>query len=141
MEKSCGAVLYKIIGGKPHYVLVLGSVYGFPKGHVEKNETEEETALREVWEETGIRARLFTDFRREIQYPSPVRGRGRKTVVFFLAECGDEEEPRASHEIKSIVVKPFPEAVRLLRHSNLRRVLREADEYVLNNLNSKGEET
>ncbi len=134
MEKSCGAVLYKMIDDTPYYVLVLGSVYGFPKGHVEKGETEEQTALREIKEETGVSASLDTSFRREIEYASPVR-RGRKRVVFFLAECSGEETPRASHEIRSVAMKPFPEALKLLRHSNLRRVLREANEYI-----SKGAE-
>lgn len=129
MEKSCGAVLYKMVDDTPYYVLVLGSVYGFPKGHVEYGETEEETALREIKEETGVSARLITDFRREIEYASPVR-RGRKKVVFFLAECMGDELPRPRHEIRTVVMKPFGEAVRLLRHVNLKRVLEDADDYI-----------
>ena len=138
MEKSCGAVLYKMIDGKPHYVLVFGSVYGFPKGHVEWGETEDETAFREVWEETGIRSRLITDFRRVIEYPSPVKKLGKKTVVFFLAECPARAFPRASHEIKSIVVKPYEEALALLRHAALKQVLTEANEYILSHNFSGG---
>lgn len=134
MEKSCGAVLYKLVDGTPHYVLVFASVYGFPKGHVEKNETESETAAREVWEETGVRAKLCTDFRREINYPSPVRRNGKKTVVFFLAECPEKISPRPSHEIKTVVVKPFEEALPLLKHSALKNVLSEANEYILSHI-------
>lgn len=131
MEKSCGAVLYKMIDKTPYYVLVLGSVYGFPKGHMEKNETEEQTALREIREETGVQAKLDTSFRREIEYASPVR-RGRKRVVFFLAECEGEEMPHASHEIRNVVMKPYDEAITLLRHKNLKKVLTDANDFVLN---------
>ena len=45
----------------------------FPKGHVEKKETEEETALREIKEETGLKVALDTAFRKMVTYlPSPV---------------------------------------------------------------------
>ena len=51
-EKSCGAVIIK-----NNKVLVLQQVaghWGFPKGHVEKGETEVETAIREIKEETNL---------------------------------------------------------------------------------------
>ena len=131
MEKSCGAVLYKMVDGTPYFVLVFGSVYGFPKGHVEPGETEEQTAQREVWEETGVSVKINTDFRETIEYRSPVRKRGRKTVVFFIAEYREDQTPRPSHEIRSIVVKPYSEAMELLRHNALRRVLSEANKFIL----------
>lgn len=131
MEKSCGAVLYKMVDGTPYYVLVFGSVYGFPKGHVEKGETEAETAKREVWEETGVRVEINTGFRESIEYRSPVKSRGKKTVVFFLAQYDNDQEPHPSHEIKSLTVKPYSEALELLRHKALRRVLFEANKYIL----------
>ena len=54
-EKSCGAVVYTEIGGKRRYLLVDSireTNCGFPKGHMEDGETKEETALREIEEET-----------------------------------------------------------------------------------------
>ena len=140
MEKSCGAVLYTIENGTPYYVLVFGSVYGFPKGHVERGETERETAMREIREETGIGARLISGFRREIEYASPIRSRGRKRVVLFLAEYSGVE-PHASHEIKAIAVKPFDEALGLLKHRNLKTVLSEANEFIIKNRIKREEAT
>ena len=51
-EKSCGAVVYTKINDTIKYVLVqqLEGFWGFPKGHIEGNETEEENALREIYE-------------------------------------------------------------------------------------------
>lgn len=52
-EKSCGAVIYTNINDTVHYVLAqqLTGFEEFPKGHVEQNETEEQSALREIHEE------------------------------------------------------------------------------------------
>ncbi len=129
MERSCGAVLYKMVNGVPYYVLVLGSVYGFPKGHMEHGETEEETALREVEEETGVKPRIDTGFRRVIEYELPQRRGRRKSVTIFAADFEGEAKP--SHEIRSIAVKPYDEAVKLLKHEALRKVLSDAHEYIL----------
>ena len=45
-----------------------GGHWAFPKGHVEKKETEEDTALREIREETGLEVLLDTGFRRAVTY-------------------------------------------------------------------------
>ncbi|MDY0276469.1 MAG: NUDIX domain-containing protein [Acholeplasma sp.] len=57
-EYSCGSVVFRNIDGKTKYLVIKqkhGNHYGFPKGHVEENETKIETAMREVFEETGIK--------------------------------------------------------------------------------------
>lgn len=55
MIKKCGII---VCDASQRYLLVFGKKsgkWGFPKGHQEEGETEEETALRELKEETGIR--------------------------------------------------------------------------------------
>lgn len=55
MIKKCGIIYYDVKENK--YLLVYGKKsdkWGFPKGHQENEETEEETAIREFQEETGI---------------------------------------------------------------------------------------
>ena len=90
-EYSCGAVVFTRIGGVPHYLLVRAKdqrkgCHGFPKGHMEPGETEEQTALREIFEETGLRVQLLEGFRAVTEYPLPCPPDTRKRVVFFLAE-------------------------------------------------------
>lgn len=131
MEFSCGAVLYKLVNGVPYYVLVLGSVYGFPKGHMETGETERETAEREVCEETGLKVRVNTDFRREVTYYIANRSRKTKRVVFFLAEYDPRLTPKPCHEIRGIAVKRYEEAMELLPYAGLRGILEEAHKYIL----------
>jgi len=55
-QKRCGIILYHPVHNK--YLLVRGKYsqkWGFPKGHMEDGEAEEETAIREFEEETGLR--------------------------------------------------------------------------------------
>ena len=86
MEKSCGAVIWREQESLPH-VLVLqhqnGGHWAFPKGHVEGKETEEQTALREIMEETGLKVKLDPGFRRVVTF-SPKPG-VMKDVVYFAA--------------------------------------------------------
>ena len=70
-EKSCGAVVFtRRDDGEIRYVLVQqhSGRYCFPKGHVEAGETEHQTALREIWEETGLRPQILPGFRESESY-------------------------------------------------------------------------
>ena len=56
-EISAGSVIYRQFNQQIEYVIIHqinGNHFGFPKGHIEKNETLEETIIRECYEEVGI---------------------------------------------------------------------------------------
>ena len=134
-EKSCGTVLYTVIDNVIYYVLLKvknGGYCGFPKGHVEAGESEHETALRETWEETSIRAEIVGDFRREVNYTF---GRNRnKTVVYFLARYSDQTPAHnPGFEVRNHLVLPLEEACEALTFENTKTILREAEEYIRNN--------
>ena len=84
LHKSCGVLPWRECAGQKEYLIVMESFsrcWSLPKGHMEAGETEEETALRELQEETGLTATLDLGRRATIEYPiSPM---GRKQVVFF----------------------------------------------------------
>lgn len=86
-RKSCGVIPYRMHGNKREYLMVFqrfSQCWSLPKGHMEAGETEPETALRELFEETGLTAVLDTGKSAVIEYPlSPM---GRKQVVFFPGE-------------------------------------------------------
>ena len=82
-EKSCGAIVFRKFHGNIELLLIKhanGGHWSFPKGHVEEGETEVETALREVHEETGLTIQLEEGFRQSVEYyPRPnIRKQGLK---------------------------------------------------------------
>ena len=134
-EYSCGAVVFTRIGGVPHYLLVRAKdqregCHGFPKGHMEPGETEEQTALREILEETGLRVQLLEGFRAVTEYPLPCPPDTRKRVVFFLAEYEDQPVRILESELLSYTLAPWPRALELTEHEDNRRILREAHEFL-----------
>lgn len=95
-HKSCGVLPYRIVDGQREYLIVFeqfSQCWSLPKGHMEAGETEAETALRELWEETGLTAQLDVSRSATIEYPiSPI---ARKQVVFFLGQVSGEPRTRA----------------------------------------------
>lgn len=134
-EKSCGTVLFTVKDGVVHYLLIKSknmsgrSTVGFPKGHVEEGESETETALRETWEETSIRAKIVHGFRRETEYR--IHGGRLKRVVYFTASY-DGEEPSRNGEFESFeyLSLPFEEAHAALSFSNMKKILIAADRFI-----------
>lgn len=85
MERSCGVLPYRVVDGRREFLLVFESYsqcWSLPKGHMEPGETEEQTALRELFEETGLTAQL--DLSRSAMIEYPISQVARKQVVFYL---------------------------------------------------------
>lgn len=130
-ERSCGGVLFTVKDDTPYYVLVEENYYGFPKGHMEFGETERKTALREIREETGVNAAIIGDFRKVDHYVLRHKPDTEKTVVYFLAYYEDQEIVYQKNELNGAVLVPFSEAMKLVTHIRLRRVLKEANRAAL----------
>ena len=131
-EKSCGAVVFRNAaledGTVQKHVLMIkhsqASNHSFPKGHVEKGETEHETAIREVFEETAVRIEIKSRFRHPVYYrPRPGV---KKEVVYFLAQTEQIETAPAKGEVVLVEWVPVERASGLLAHENDRRVLAHA---------------
>ncbi len=127
MEISCGAVLYRRQRGRITYVLVLGAGWGFPKGHMEAGETEHETALREIKEETGVDAYFVGSFRGVEEYQLRRPPYHKKRVTYFLAACPPNQVPRASSEIRRLICLPYDDAMKCLKFEGQRRILTDAN--------------
>ena len=134
-EYSCGAVVFQRINGEPHYVLVRAKdqpegCHGFPKGHMEAGETEEQTALREIYEEVGLRVRLLPGFRAVTEYALPYPPDTRKRVVFFLAEYEGQQTTVQESELAAVTIAPWPQALELTEFADSKRILTEAHEFL-----------
>lgn len=96
-EKSCGVLPYRIENGQQVFLLVFetfSQCWSLPKGHMEAGETDTQTALRELAEETGLTAKLDTSRSAVIEYP--ISKVARKQVVFFLGEVQGSPTVRGS---------------------------------------------
>ena len=139
-ERSCGAVVFTREKGDLRYVIVSnmsGRHHCFPKGHVEQGETERETAVREIMEETSLTVDFIEGFREEETYPLR-GGEVSKTVVYFLAEYKGQTPKARENEIGALTVAPLAEALSLLEFESSRSILRKADAFIKKRLN-KGE--
>lgn len=132
MEKSCGAVVVRRRQGKV-YTLMIRQNQGhwcFPKGHVEGEENEFETAEREVLEETGLKVRFIDGFRESVVY-SP-RDNVMKEAVYFLAEpCGGKEK-KQDEEISEMHWADILEALALITYDNDAVLFRKAMRFLKN---------
>ncbi|HLD05659.1 MAG TPA: bis(5'-nucleosyl)-tetraphosphatase [Candidatus Nanoarchaeia archaeon] len=138
-EKSCGAIVFTHKNDPIQFLIIQhrkdkGGHWDFPKGHVEKGETEEETALREVLEETGLPVDLINGFREEIRYHPAADIL--KNVVFFLARASSENVMCSPNEIKTYKWLPYEEALKQFTFDNSRDLLKKANEFLDNRKSS-----
>lgn len=106
-EKCCGGVI--VNGGLVLMVHQDNGVFAFPKGHVEGDETEIETAKREILEETGVAAELDESRRFEFGYHIE-DGDIDKTVVLFVGKpSGSTDLVAQEGEISEVLWVPVDE--------------------------------
>ncbi|MGI0080049.1 MAG: bis(5'-nucleosyl)-tetraphosphatase [Nitrososphaerales archaeon] len=134
-ELSSGAVVFHQDpkkGGLRYLVLNYpAGHWDFPKGAVERGETEQEAARREILEETGIKVDKFiSNFRKKIEYHyRRSDGLSHKQVVFFLARA-ERDDVKISFEHSGFEWLTYEQSARRLTFENARNVLREANEFL-----------
>ncbi len=128
-EKSCGAVVFTEKDGRRLYLIELMQKghRSICKGHVEEDESERQTAEREIREETGLEVLFIDGFRETIEY-SPYDG-CMKTVVFFLAEALSTDVTVQEEEVREVSWLPFEEALAALTFESDKETLRKADRF------------
>lgn len=134
IEKSCGAVVFTKNAEGIKYVIIESKegYYGFPKGHVEDNETELETARREVLEETGLQVEFLENFRIEDSHPFQRNEETRmKYIVYFLAEFSNQFLRAQESELNSIHLMDYETAMSSFQFESSKRILREAHNFLL----------
>ena len=123
-EKSCGAIVYRKNRSQIELLLIKtrsGGHWSFPKGHVEGQETEIQTALREVKEETGLDINIQKGFRQMVEYyPKP---NIRKQVVYFLGEAKTTQFKRQEEEISRIIWTEIHKAYHMVTFKNDRDLI------------------
>ncbi|MFT4310709.1 MAG: bis(5'-nucleosyl)-tetraphosphatase [Candidatus Woesearchaeota archaeon] len=126
---SCGAVLFRIQNAHVEYLLIKqrSQRWAFPKGHIEDGETHQQTALREIFEETGYQSLLIEEFKEEILYESV-----NKLVYFFLAQSlGKQIKKPNPQEILDVQWYSFEQAAQTLGHPHQIELLQKAHNYII----------
>ena len=127
-EKSCGTVVF-LKNGEAKYLLLHYEAghWDFVKGNVEPNETEQETVIRELREETGITdAKFIENFKEKIDYFYRRQGTTiHKEVIFFLMET-HTETVKISYEHVGYIWLNYQQAMEKLTFKNARDVLKKA---------------
>ena len=119
---SSGGVLYRPAQEKRYQVALVGrsaqGTWGLPKGTPSEGESLEQTALREVAEETGIEPRLVAPLG-SIQYYFVARNtRFHKIVHFYLMEAVGGDVSQHDHEYDLVEWFDLDEAVERLSYPN-----------------------
>ena len=127
-EKSCGAVIFLKNSEAKYLLLHYGAGHwDFVKGNVEPNESEKDTVIRELHEETGIvDPRFVDDFREKIEYFYRRHGSTiHKEVIFFLIET-HTEKVKLSYEHVGYIWLDYQHAMEKLTFKNAKNVLEKA---------------
>jgi 8-oxo-dGTP pyrophosphatase MutT (NUDIX family) len=134
-EFSAGGVLVHVVDDRPVLAAIRPEgkpegLWALPKGRIGKGEKSEETAVREVEEETGVRGTLVRKLG-DVRYVYTWKGeRIFKVVSFFLLRYEDGKLGQLSaeyaHEVADVQWLPLDDAPRLLAYAGERDMAREA---------------
>lgn len=140
LEKSAGAVIFRQKNKKNYFLLLRypssvrrpNPYWDFPKGHIEKKEKPEDTARREIKEETGIEdIEFIPGFKESIKYFFKFKEKTIfKTVVFYLAQT-KEKKVKISWEHVDFKWLPYREALRQLTFKNAKDILKKVNDFLI----------
>lgn len=130
--KSCGFVVYKRINNENFYLIIqsLNGDIGFPKGHMEEDETELQTAIRELKEETGVEVEIISGFRCQIEYPLPRVPDAIKQSVYFLGKCTSDNILCQEAEVSEAKFLPYEDAIEILTFDAAKNILKNAEIFI-----------
>ena len=121
-EKACGCIIIK--DEKVLLIRQMSGAWGFPKGHVEHDETEVETAQREVKEETNIDVEIDETKRYTMQYLTD-KGIGKEVVIFLAKPLTNNLIPQ-ENEIIEAEWMSYSDAIATVTYDNTRELLLQA---------------
>ena len=132
-QVSSGGVIFRKNDASVEIALVAvkdGKVWCLPKGIIDKGEEPDETAIREVSEETGLKGRVIEKLG-EINYWYYLKeenAKCRKTVHFFLLEYETGDISKHDWEVDKAAWFQIDDALKIASHKNERDIIEKARE-------------
>ena len=120
-EKSCGTII--IENNKVLLIQQTDNAWGFPKGHVENNEKEQETAIRETKEETNLDVEIISNKKYITNYK--INNEIDKEVIFFLAKKTSDKIKKQDEQIKNIKWVDLNQAFDIITYENTKDIYKE----------------
>ena len=136
-EFSAGGVVYK---KQNDQMMILVSQHSghhgwvFPKGLIGdsiKNEKKEETAIREVEEETGVLAHIIKPLTPVTYWYVWEKEKRKKTVYYFLMEYISEDSSKKDEEMEQVEWLPIKEVEKRLTYKSDKDVWKEARKFIV----------
>lgn len=130
---SAGIITYIIKNNTIFYLLLhyTAGHWEFPKGTMEPGETKQETAQRELYEETGLTASIDDNFEESIQYFFVTHDAQKvlKTVYFFTGKA-NTDVVTLSHEHIDFLWLPYEKALTQLTYDRSKPLLEKAHKHI-----------
>ena len=120
-EKACGCIISE--NNKILLIRQISGMWGFPKGHVEEGETEEQTAIREVKEETNIDVQVDSSKRYVMHYKTD-KGKY-KEVAFFIGKKIGGYLRMQPEEIIEAGWFDYEDALKIISYDNTRDLFKQ----------------
>ncbi len=131
---SSGGVIYK--KSKPEIKVAVairgkGKIFCLPKGLVERGEKPEETASREVKEETGLTGRLVDKIDSIEYWFNWSNKKIHKKVYFYLFKYLSGKTSDHDYELEDVKWFPIDEAIKKLTYKNEKEIMKKAKQLIL----------
>lgn len=147
-DNAVGVIIFKKFGNKNEneikYLILKAHKWGtFPKGHIDAGESKRTAALRELFEETGIKSddiKLISEdilLTQQYNFKDNKKGLIQKTNEFYFAEVQNDKVTIDNDEISEYRWCTMNEALKLSEYKNFEEVIIKADEIVKKFLNKK----
>lgn len=135
LEFSAGIVVFNKKDERIEYLLLHyeRGHWDFPKGHIEKGESKEDAAHRELKEETGLEAAILPGFEYSFSYifTNPHHELAKKTVYFFTGPA-HSTDVTLSFEHIGFKWLPYEQAMKQLTFKSAKDLLQATNEFVIN---------
>ena len=129
---SAGIITFYIKNEVPHFLLLHypHGHWDLPKGKIEKGESKETAALRELKEETGLKAQIIDGFEKKFDYFFKQNGELiKKTVYFFIGQALSDEIALSEEHI-GFTWLAYDQALERLTFENAKEVLKQAHDFL-----------
>lgn len=128
LQFSAGGVIYRKSDGRTEIIILTrgeGKVFCLPKGKIEKPETPEEAALREIREETGLTGTIEKELGRIDYwfYSDEEKVRIHKTVIFFLVKYLSGDTKDHDRDAETVSWFPIDEALKIMTYPSERAIV------------------